>query len=146
MTPADAKADLGKRLAQAGFDFESPDLKKAWRAFQEHLGVEIVGAKDYVLVDVGLCDFDFQAVRPAFQVDFCRQFGFFDEGQFQGYEQLHLILYFPATADLDELKACLFLDDGEKRPSFYREVESSEAFIKACLLNCSAAALDYWSV
>ena len=146
MSPADAKADLEKRLARAGFDFEHPDLETAWKAFREHLGVEVVGAKDYVLVDVGVCDFDFQPFRPAFQVDLCRQFGFFDEGQFQGYEQLHLMLYFPLTADLNEFTAGLFSDDGEERVPFQDEVERSAAFSKARSLKCTAAALDYWPV
>jgi hypothetical protein len=67
MTPADAKADLEKRLAQGGFDFERPDLETAWKALREHLGVEVVGAKDYVLVDVGVCDFDFQPCSAGVQ-------------------------------------------------------------------------------
>ena len=146
MTPADAKADLEKRLAQAGFDFAEPDLQTAWKAFREHLGVEVAGAKDYVLVDAGVCDFDSQPFRPAFKVDLCRQFGFFEEGEFQGYEQLHLMLFFPATADLDELTAGHFLDDAEDRAPFYGEVEGSVAFNKACSLKCAAAALDYWPV
>lgn len=146
MSPADAKADLEKRLAQAGFDFEHPDLETAWKAFREHLGVEVIGAKDYVLVDVGVCDFDSQPFRPAFKVDLCRQFGFFDEDEFQGYEQLHLMLYFPATADLHGFTAGLFLDDAEERTPFHDEVERSTAFNKARSLRCTAAALDYWQV
>lgn len=146
MTPADAKADLEKRLTQTGFTFADPDLETAWRAFREHLGVKVVGAKDYVLVDAGVCDFESQPFRPAFKVDLCRQFGFFDEGEFQGYEQLHLMLFFPATADLDELTAGHFLDDAQDRAPFYGEVERSPAFTKAGSLKCAAAALHYGPV
>jgi hypothetical protein len=146
MTPAEAKSDVASRLARAGFDFEHPDLEIAWAVFREHLEVKVVGATDYALVDVGICDFDFQPIRPGFTVDLCHQFGFFEDGEFTHYEQLHLLLYYPVAPDLVDFKAGLFMDDGEERGPFYKEVESSSAFQKARTLKCEAALLDYWAV
>lgn len=146
MTPADAKSDLERRLSDSGFNFQQPSLATAWKSFREHLAVPVAGASDYVLVDVRICDFEFQPLRPAFTVDLCRQFGFFEDGQFAGYEQLHLMLYFPADTDLVEFTAGLFCDDGDDRVPFFSEVENSSAFKKAQSLNCAAALLDYWEV
>jgi hypothetical protein len=146
MTPADAKSDVERRLAHAGFNFEHPDLDIAWAVFREHLQVKVVGATDYALVDVAICDFDFQPIRPGFTVDLCHQFGFFEDCNFSHYEQLHLMLYYPVTPDLVEFRAGLFMDDGAARAPFFQEVEDSLAFKKARTLECKAALLDYWAV
>ncbi len=147
MTPSDAKADLETRLGRLGFDFKQPDLGLAWTAFREHLGQQVEGARDYVMVEVGTYDFSFQPIRPAFTVDLCRQFGFHDQnGNFQGYEQLHLMLYNPTSPEFEGVHGSFFADDGEARSSLFEAVEGSLAFLGMGSSVWSSARLMQWEV
>ncbi|HEY8356508.1 MAG TPA: hypothetical protein VIL30_03515 [Ramlibacter sp.] len=147
MAPAEAKFDQEKRLAASGFDFSRPRLDLAWKAFGEHLGVSLEGARDYVLIEAGVYDFEFQPLRAAFTIDLCRQFGYFDEeDEFEGYEQLHLMLYFQPAPDLEEVRLSEFWEEGMSREQLLEAVESSDVFRKASAREGRAALLMQWEV
>jgi hypothetical protein len=147
MTPAEAKLDLERRLMSAGFRFDAPRLDLAWRAFREHLAMPMQGARDYVLAESGVFEFDFQPLRPAFTIDLCRQFGHFDEtGEFEGYEQLHLMLYYPADPLGSVTRLSEFWEEGLSQDELFAAVESSRAFQSARHANCVSALLMQWDV
>ena len=124
----------------------SPDLALAWRAFREHLASPVLDVRDYAMAEIGTYDFDFQPIRPALVVDLCRQFGRYEDGEFQGYEQLHLMLYYPAQAELESLRMSEFWEEGQPQTGFVGEVERQEAFLKARSLEFSSALLKQWEV
>lgn len=93
MTPAQAIADIEQRLAALRFDFSSPSLPVALEAFRRHVLVPVEGASSYLMIETGTYDFEFQPVRPAFTVNLTHQFGFFEDGEFSHYEQLHSSCY-----------------------------------------------------
>jgi hypothetical protein len=147
MTPVEAKLDLERRLASVGFRFDAPRLDAAWGAFRDHLAVPVEGARDYVLAQSGIFEFDFQPLRPAFTIDLCRQFGHFDaDGEFEGYEQLHLMLYYPPgpVGSTDRLSE--FWEEGMSRDQLLAAVESSQAFQRAVSAKCHSALLMQWDV
>jgi len=147
MTPAESKLDLEGRLAAVGFRFDQPRLDLAWQAFRAHLAVPLESAKDYVLAEAGVSDFDFQPLRPAFVFDLCRQFGYFDEDdEFQGYEQLHLMLYYEPKPELTQLCLSEFWEEGFSREQLVHAVEQSDAFRKAIAAHCTSALLMQWEV
>ena len=147
MTPVEAKLDLEHRLAAAGFRFDAPNHELAWRAFREHLSVPVQGARDFVLVDSGVFEFDFQPLRPAFIIDLCRQFGYYDEeDEFEGYEQLHLILYYLPDAVTPERQLSEYWEPGMPRDQLFDAVESSEAFQRVAAATCQAALIIQWKV
>lgn len=147
MTPAQAKLDLERRLAAWGFDFSRPSLDLAWKAFREHLAVSLEGAKDHVLAEAGVYAFDFQPLSPAFTVDLCRQFGYVDEhDEFDGYEQLHLMLYYQPTPDLEQIRLSEFWEEGMSQEQLFEAVESSDAFRRVQARDGVAALLMQWEV
>ena len=146
MTPAQAAPDLERRLLALGFDFSQPSLRLALKAFREHLSVPVEGVSDYVMVEVGTNDFEFQPIRPAFTIDLVRQFGHFEDGEFSHYEQLHLMLYAPAKPEFGELQMSEFCDDGEERIPFLNAVEANRAIIAAGSVEFAACLLDQWDV
>lgn len=147
MTPAHAKLDLERRLQDAGFRFDAPDLALAWKAFREHLAVPVEGVRDFVLADSGVFEFDFQPFRPAFIIDLCRQFGYFDDDdEFEGYEQLHLILYYSPSSVQPAARLSEYWEEGMPRDRLFEAVESSEAFRNAASAKCQAALVVQWEV
>ena len=146
MTPAQAAADLEQRLLALGFDFGRPSLPLALKAFRAHLSVPVEGVSDYVMVEVGTQDFDFQPIRPAFVVDLTRQFGHFEDGEFSHYEQLHLMLYALAKPELDGLRMSEFCDDGEDRDAFFVGAEAKPALVAAGGTEFAACLLKQWEV
>ena len=146
MTPAQAAPDLERRLLALGFDFSRPSLQLALKAFREHLSVPVEGVSDYVMVEVGTYDFEFQPIRPALTIDLTRQFGHFEDGEFSHYEQLHLMLYAPAKPEFDELQMSEFCDDGEERVPFLNAVEANRAIVAAGNIEFAACLVKQWDV
>jgi hypothetical protein len=146
MTPAQAAPDLEQRLLALGFDFSRPNLPLALKAFREHLSVPVHGVSDYVLVEVGMNDFEFQPIRPALTIDLTRQFGHFEDGEFSHYEQLHLMLYAPTKAEYEELQMAEFCDDGEERGPFLNRVEANRVIVAAGSIEFSACLIKQWQV
>ncbi|MBX3656238.1 MAG: hypothetical protein KF686_18835 [Ramlibacter sp.] len=146
MTPAQAAPDLERRLLALGFDFSRPSLQLALKAFRGHLSVPMEGVSDYVMVDVGTNDFEFQPIRPALTIDLTRQFGHFEDGEFSHYEQLHLMLYAPAKPEFYELQMSEFCDDGEERVSFLNAVGADRAIVAARSIEFAACLLKQWDV
>ena len=146
MTPAQAAPDLEQRLLALGFDFSRPNLALALKAFREHLSVPVDGVSDYVMVEVGMTDFEFQPLRPALTIDLTRQFGHFEDGEFSHYEQLHLMLYAPAKPEFEKLQMSAFCDDGEERAPFLSAVEANRAIVTAGSIEFSACLLKQWEV
>jgi hypothetical protein len=146
MIPAQAASHLEQRLRALGFDFSRPNLPLALKAFREHLSVPVDGVSDYVMVEVGMNDFEFQPIRPALTIDFTRQFGHFEDGEFSHYEQLHLMLYAPAKPEFEELQMSEFCDDGEERAPFLNAVEANRVIVAAGTIEFSACLLKQWEV
>jgi hypothetical protein len=146
MTPAQAAADLEQRLLALGFDFGRPSLQLALKAFREHLFVRVEGVSDYVMVEVGTNDFDFQPIRPAVTVDLTRQFGHFEDGEFSHYEQLHLMLYAPANPETEELHMSEFCDEGEDRGAFLDAAEANQTIVAAGSIEFTACLIKQWEV
>ena len=146
MTPAQAAPDLEQRLLALGFDFSRPSLQLALKAFREHLSVPVDGVSDYVMVEVGTNDFEFQPIRPALTIDLTRQFGHFENGEFSHYEQLHLTLYAPVTPEFAELQMSEFCDDGEERGPFLNAVEANRVIVAAGNIEFAACILKQWDV
>jgi hypothetical protein len=146
MTPAQAAPDLERRLLALGFDFSRPSLQLALKAFREHLSFPVEGVSDYVMVEVGTNDFEFQTIRPALTIDLTRQFGHFEDGEFSHYQQLHLMLYAPTKPEFYELQMSEFCDDGEERGPFLNAVEASRVIVVAGRIEFSACLLKQWAV
>lgn len=146
MTPTQAAPDLEQRLLAMGFDFSRPSLRLALKAFRESLAVPVDGVSDYVMVEVGTNDFEFQPIRPALTIDLTRQFGHFEDGAFSHYEQLHLILYAPAKPEFEELQMSEFCDHGEERGPFLNAVETNRALVAAGSIEFTACLLKQWEV
>jgi hypothetical protein len=146
MTPAQAAPDLKQRLLALGFDFSRPNLPLALKAFREHLCVPMDGVSDYVMVEVGTNDFEFQPIRPALTIDLTRQFGHFEDGEFSHYVQLHLTLYASAKQEFEELQMSEFCDDGEERGPFLNAVEANRVIVATGSIEFSACLLKQWDV
>lgn len=146
MTPAQAAADLEQRLIAMGFDFGRPSLQLAVKAFRDHLSVRVEGVSEYVMVELGTNDFEFQPIRPAFTVDLTRQFGHFEDGEFSHYEQLHLMLYAPINPETGGLHMSEFCDEGEDRGAFLDAVETNRTIVAAGTIEFTACLIKQWEV
>ena len=146
MTPSQAAADLKQRLLDRGFEFDRPSLQLALKAFRDHLSIPVDGVSDYVMVEVGTNDFEFQPIRPALTVNLTRQFGHFEDGEFSHYEQLHLMLYAPVKPEFEGLHMSEFCDDGEERAPFLDAAEANQALVAAGRSDFAVALLKQWEV
>jgi len=147
MSPSEAKLDLERRLRTAGFDHAHPDLRIAWSCFREHLHQPVSGVGDSVMAEAGVYSFGFQPFKPAFVLDLCRQFEHRDEsGEFDHYEQLHLMLYYDPTSDLSALRMSEFWEEGTSQDAFITAVERQPAFATAVGASCKASLLMQWNV
>ncbi|NMM63618.1 hypothetical protein HBE96_13220 [Clostridium sp. P21] len=121
----EAKEILIRMLNEAGFNFDSPNPKLAWKTFKEFFNTKVDCADDALLFQCGGYDFTGENL---FYLEFVRQFVFETDGEYDHMEQLRFTLYFKTVTELKELETNLWSYDCDSVDEFFSKVENMNYF------------------
>lgn len=112
-------------LSEAGFDFQEPNPRLAWRVFKEFVRRPVECADDGVLFECGVFTF---AGDEQFWLDFTRQFSIDVDGEYDHMIQLHCTFMCVPTAELRQLHTNLWAYDFDNLDEYFAAVESLTEF------------------
>jgi hypothetical protein len=100
MTSDQALPALKAMLETAGVRRDAPDAGAVYIAFKDFARQPVEGVEDGVLYEIGVYGF---GEPETFQIGLVRQFGFFEDGEYDRMEQLHCTLHYEPESELRSL-------------------------------------------
>ncbi|MEK8021485.1 MAG: hypothetical protein VSS75_031805 [Candidatus Parabeggiatoa sp.] len=125
MSPQDTEHKLKHMLVEAGFDFDIPNPSIAWSVFKKFSSLPVEDVEDAVLWQLG--SYDFTGEKLCY-LDFVRQFSFYDKGQYDQMEQLHIEFTCTPTVELLTLERNKWAFDYLSLTEYFKDVESFPEF------------------
>ena len=125
MTPQAAEHELKNLLAASGFDFARPDPSLAWSVFKAFAAMPVEGVDNGFLWQLGCYDFTGEKLC---YLDFVRQFTFYDEGEYDHMEQLHIEFTAEPSPDLLPLERNKWAFDYPSLAEYFQDVEGFPEF------------------
>ena len=125
MAPQEAEHELENLLAAAGFDFACPDPALAWSVFKDFSAVPVEGVDNGFLWQLGCYDF---TGKKLCYLDFVRQFTFYDEGEYDHMEQLHIEFTGEPSPELLPLERNKWAFDYPTLADYFQDVEKFPEF------------------
>ncbi|TJZ74246.1 hypothetical protein [Chitiniphilus eburneus] len=125
MAPLNAEQKLKDLLVAEGFDFTHPDPSLAWSVFKSFAIIPVEGVDDGFLWQLGCHDFTGEKLC---YLDFVRQFSFYDEGEYDHMEQLHIEFTSKPTPALSPLERNQWAFDYPSLAEFFQDVEGFPEF------------------
>jgi len=128
MTPIEAEQRLREMLNSANFDFEAPEPALAWSVFKTFASEPVEGVDDGFLWELGCYDFTGEKLC---YLDFVRQFTFYEDGEYDHMEQLHIEFTAPPSSELLTLSRNRWSFDYPSLSAYFEDVEDFPEFHKA---------------
>jgi len=125
MAPYEAQDHLKSMLLSGGFRFESPNPTVGWAVFKKFVASPVEDVEDGILWQVGTFDFTGEKLC---HLDFVRQFSFFENGEYDHMEQLHLEFTCSPAPSLSALERNEWAFDYPSLDVYFAQVESFPEF------------------